>query len=173
MNQNNKKNNLYVGIILITIGILILMDNSGISIFSWEFIRSIGFILFGILLLISNLYRMQKRNLYFGTFFLLSGIYYTLGTLEVFHISRGLTISILIINLGLASYGLFLFGKRDWSYLFYGNLIIILGSFFLLEYMGLFPPNLFINVVDNYWPVFIIIVGIIISFNGFKREKMI
>jgi hypothetical protein len=168
---NQNKNNIFVGIILITIGILILMDNIGFSIFSWEFIRSIGFILVGFFLLLKNYYRTRRKNTYIGTFFLLMGIYYTFAELGVIYCSTGMTLSILTINLGLAFYGLFLLGKKDWSYIFYGNLIIILGLFFLLEYLRLLPPYLFICVVDNYWPVLIITIGIIIAINGFYKKK--
>lgn len=166
------KNTKIVGTLLIIIGLLIVIHNLDIHIFSWEFIRSIGFLLIGILLLLNGFESKPRRNLYIGSWFAFIGAYFLLGELHFYHLSAALSLTVFTLAFGLSFYILFLFKNRDWGYLLYGNLILLIGIFFLLEYLLLLPPFFFEDTIDQYWPLILILLGLIIFFRGFLTRNM-
>jgi hypothetical protein len=166
------KNTKIVGIVLIVLGLLIVIHNLGIHIFSWQFIRSIGFLLIGILLLLKGFEKTPRRNLYIGSWFAIIGAYFLLGELQFYHLSAALSLTVFTLTFGLSFYILFLFKNRDWGYLIYGNLILLIGIFFLLEYLLLLPPFFFEDTIDQYWPLILIVLGLIIFFRGFFTKNL-
>jgi hypothetical protein len=166
------KNTKIAGILLIVIGLLIVIHNLGMHIFSWEFFRSIGFLLIGILLLLKGFESTPRGNLYIGTWFAIIGAYFLLGELHFYHLSAALSLTVFTLTFGLSFYILFLFKNRDWGYLLYGNLILLIGIFFLLEYLLLLPPFFFEDTVDQYWPLILIVLGLIIFFRGFLTRNL-
>lgn len=166
--MNNSKTS---GILLIIIGVIILLYSLDISIFCWEYFRGYGALIIGFLLLMKGNSRPHKKGLFLGSFIFLIGIYYTLGLTQFYSISRGLSIGVFTIALGISFYSLFFFKRRDWGYLLFGNFIIIIGLFFLLEYMKKLPSYLLIDTVDQFWPLLLIVFGLILLMKPLTRRE--
>jgi hypothetical protein len=159
------------GILLIAIGSVILLHNEGIAVFHGDVLRSFGFIVFGLLFLINGMANPSKRGIYLGSLLLLTGTYFLLGYLNILGISRGLNISALTLACGISFYSLYMLKRKRLAYLLYGNLISLIGLFFLLEHMGKLPSYLLVYGVDTYWPVLLIAIGLIVLANSFMRER--
>jgi len=166
------RNTKIAGIALITIGLLIVVHNLGIDIFSWSFIRSIGFLVIGLLLLIKGFEKTARRNLYVGSWFSIIGTYFLLGEFHFYSLSPGLSLTIFTLTFGFSFCILFFFKNKDWGYLLYGNLLLLIGILFLLEYLQLLPPFYFEDTVDLYWPLILIVVGFIVILRGFLNRNL-
>jgi len=165
------RNSKIAGIVLIAIGLLIVIHNWGIHIFSWSFVRSIGFLVIGLLLLVKGFEKTPRRNLYIGTWFSVIGAYFLLGELHFYLLSPALSLTMFTLTFGFAFYILFFFKNKDWGYLLYGNLLLLIGILFLLEYLRILPPFYFEEAVDLYWPLILIVVGFIVVFRGFLNRN--
>lgn len=159
------------GILLILIGIIVLIQNLGIDVISWDFLRSFGFLLIGLFLLIKGFESKPRKNLYIGTFLTLLGFYFILSEINLYGINPGLSLTVLTFTAGISFYSLFIFTKHDWGYLLYGNLLLMIGFIFLLAYLHILPPYLLSETIDAYWPVLLILVGIIVVLRNFRLNK--
>jgi hypothetical protein len=166
------RNTKIAGIILIAIGILIVVHNRGIHIFSWSFVRSIGFLVIGLLLLVKGFEKTPRRNLYVGSWFSIIGAYFLLGELHFYSLSPALSLTVFTLTFGFSFYILFFFKNKDWGYLLYGNLLLLIGILFLLEYLRFLPPFYFEDTVDLYWPVIFIVVGFIVILRGLLNRNL-
>lgn len=167
------KNTKISGVILIIIGLLILLHTNDIDILSWYFIRSYGFLLIGTLLFARGLSHPSRKGIYSGTFLLLTGAYFTFGLYDFYMVTRGLSLCIIIIALGLSFYSLFIFKASDWGYLLYGNVVMLIGLFFLLEYLKILPSYLLVYGVDRFWPALLILLGLIMIIHALIRKPQL
>lgn len=160
---------LFTGVFLILIGLAVLFrPYYDLDIY---FFRSYGLFLIGLLGLFKGLSASPRRGIYLPFFITLVGIYYILGNFGFYDIERGLTVSVFIIFLGISFYPLYLSVNRKWNYLLYGNLVILTGLIFLAYYLDFVPPHIFRALVNDYWPVAIIIIGLAYLINAFKQNR--
>lgn len=157
------------GSILIIIGFAILLKPY--YILDIYFFRSYGLFILGILGLLKGLSASPRRNIYLPVFILTLGAYYLLGDAGFYYIDRGLTITVVILLLGVSFYPLYFLVNRKWSYLLYGNLIMAVGLLFLAYYLDYIPTYIFRTVVEDYWPVALIIIGIAYLINSLIRHN--
>lgn len=146
------------GLLLIAIGLIILAHRY-IQV-DFYFLRSYGLLLAGVWFFVAGISRQPRSGIYFATLAFTVGLYYLLGDLGYFEVSQGLTISVLTILLGFAEYPKFWLQTRNWKDLLYGNLIIIIGLLFLSYHLGLIADRAFDTIINDYWPVALIIVGL-------------
>lgn len=157
------------GILLIIIGLAILLKPY--YDLDFYFFRSYGLFILGILGLMKGLSASPRRNIYLPVFILALGAYYILGDAGFYFTDRGLTVSVIILLLGVSFYPLYFLVNRKWSYLLYGNLIMAAGLLFLAYYLEYIPTYIFRTVVEDYWPVALIIIGIAYLVNSFTRRN--
>ncbi len=159
----------FIGVLLVGIGVFLLLreyyDLRAIS------LKGYGLLFVGLIGLIASIRKKPPRGIYIFSFFTLVGLYYTLGDVGIYRIYRGLTLSAVTLALGLSFYPLFWFGKRSWNHLLAGNLITLVGLIFLAYYYELIPTRLFVTIVDDYWPVLLILLGVGFLFNALVRQK--
>ena len=157
------------GILLILIGFAMLLKPH----FTLDFylFRSYGLFLLGILGLLKGLNASPRRSIYLPVFILALGAYYILGDAGFYYTDRGLTVSVIILLLGVSFYPLYFLVSRKWSYLLYGNLMMAVGLLFLAYYLDYIPPYIFRTVVEDYWPVALIIIGVAYLINSLTRHK--
>ncbi|MFZ0389659.1 MAG: hypothetical protein WAN36_04295 [Calditrichia bacterium] len=161
------------GLILVIAGILLLLDNLNFSFSYWEFIRGIGILLIGLLFFSRGLSRPGKSGLFLGAFLSFLGIYLLLQWLNIFSTDSGLTVIAVTFALGLSFYMLFFIKRRDWGYLLTGNVFLLLGILFLMYYLKYIPSRLFIQLVDVYWPLLIILAGLAVVIHAIGRKRQI
>ncbi|RMG67706.1 MAG: hypothetical protein D6715_04110 [Calditrichaeota bacterium] len=147
-----------LGILLILLGLAVLIRKAGVL--NWALIRSYGFLLLGGGLLVHHLVSTPRRGLYWPSVLFLSGVYFLGNRWGLWPGERGLTISVITLILGVASYIKFIFQERHWEDLIWGNVILLLGFLFFFDYLGIIPGSVLIQLVDVYWPVFLILIGL-------------
>ena len=158
-----------LGVFLVVAGFLLLiLPYQDID---WYVIRSYGFLLLGGAGLWRTIVLKSPRGVYLSSFLFLLGGYFLLAEWGLYDIQRGLNISVITLFLGISFYPLFFFKARNWEYLIVGNLVIIMGLLFLLRYLGLIPSRILVRVVDDYWPVFLIIIGLALLIQSFTRSR--
>jgi hypothetical protein len=145
------------GILLIFIGFAILFREY--YELDFYFFRSYGLFLLGLFGLLKGLSAFPRRGIYLPFLLMLVGLYYIGGDLGLYYIDRGLTVSVFIILSGVSFYPLYIFAAQKWNYLLYGNLILLTGLLFLAYYLDFISPHLFRTIVEDYWPVALIIIG--------------
>lgn len=168
-----EKHSKFSGLSLILLGLLILLYQQGIDVFTWQYVRSYGFILVGLFFLFRGIKNPSRGGVYLGSFLILMGLYFGLAMYDIYELSRGLTISIFTIALGLPFYSLFAFRERKWSYLLYGNIITLIGFLFLLESFGELPPEFLQHNFDTYWPVLLILWGLTTMIGAAERKSKV
>lgn len=154
----NSQRSVITGFILIGIGLAILLrPYYDLNVY---LLRSYGLVILGLSGLWRAIHRSPRRGLYLFSLLTLIGLYYLFAEWEFYRIHRGLTLSAFTIAAGLAFYPLYLWGSRKWNYLLFGNLILLTGLLFLGYYLEMIPDGLFISVMEDYWPVGLIVIGI-------------
>ncbi len=157
-----------LGIFLVLAGFLLLL--LPYTELNWYFMRSYGFLLLGAAGLWRILFLNSRQGVYLASFLFLTGLYFLLAQWGVYDISRGLTISVITLILGICFYPPFFLKARKWEYLIVGNLVIMMGLLFLMRYLGLIPSRVLVRVVDDYWPVFLIIIGLALLIQALSRS---
>ncbi len=165
------KNNIFTGIILIFIGILILLHQIGIDVFSTGILKSIGLLLIGSYLFTRGVRSRATGLSYLGFFLFFVGIYYALAEFRIVWPNRGLNLSVFTIIAGLSFYLNYLFNRKNLTQLLAGNVLIIVGIFFFLHYLGKIPTAVFVAIVDRYWPLLLIIVGVGLVIQAFFHRN--
>ncbi len=165
------KNNVTTGIVLVVIGFLILLHQSGINILSFGILKSSGLIVLGGYIFYRGIHSKATGLSFLGSFLLFLGIYYGLAEMHLFWPTRGLNLSFFTIFAGLSFYMNYLFNRRNLSQLLFGNLLLILGIFFFLHYLGRIPAAVFVTIVDRYWPVLLILIGVVLVIQALLPKK--
>jgi hypothetical protein len=159
---------IFTGVLLIVVGFTILFRSY--YDLDFHFFRSYGLFLIGFLGLLKGLSAFPRRTIYLPFLLILVGMYYIGGDFGFYYTDQGLTVSVFVIFLGVSFYPLYLFVNRKWNYLLYGNLIILAGLLFLAYYLDFIPPHVFRMIVNDYWPVAIIVIGLAYLINAFMQN---
>lgn len=165
--MQNKSMNI-IGLILVGIGLFLLADN--FVDLSRDLMFSLALLGGGIMGFALGLRNQPPRLIFPSAILLFLGAYLTLGYFDVFEIRRGLSISMLPIALAsgfLASY--FLADSKP-EKLIFALFFAAIGASFLGVHFGFIPDRVFVNWVDDYWPLALIFAGIAVLISGFARR---
>jgi hypothetical protein len=162
------KSTVITGLLFIVLGAILILQN--FSLFDYYFLRSYGLFALGILLFFQGALSKPTRRIFLSSFITLLGAYYILGELNLLSTSSRLIIPVYTIILGLSFYPVFIIKKRKWDSLLLGNLIILLGILFLFWHFELIPHQYLIDITNNYWPLILILLGLLIIFNGLRKR---
>ena len=157
------------GVILILLGLAILIHQYyGLD---WYFVRSYGFFVIGLLGILRGLSLTPRRKIYSFAFLMFVGLYFMLGEWGIIRIEQGLTISAFTMFIGTSFFVVYLVARRKWEYLLFGSIFLTIGVLFLLEYLRMLPPDLLVTLVDVYWPVLLIIIGLAFLLHDLQKRK--
>ncbi len=158
-----------MGVLLILIGLAILFERYyQLDIY---FLRSYGLVLLGGVGLTRGIRRTPHRRIWISTFFLGVGLFYLFEEYGLYVIDKGLTIAVLPLVAGAAFLITFFLCGRFWKHLIYGGLITALGLFFLAYYINLVPGEIFITVIDDYWPLALVVLGVAYLIHGWTANR--
>jgi len=163
--KKEQKGHIVLGLILIGLGLILILDRQGML--SWTILRSYGFLLLGALLFIQSLSSPHRKGLFSSVVLFCLGLYFTGVEWHLYQLQRGLTISIFVLSFGMAFYAVFIFKQHKWDCLIYGNLLILTGILFLLAFLNILPSETFITIVDDYWPLVFVILGLALIVKAF------
>lgn len=163
------KSSPFIGVALILIGLAILFERYyGFDIY---FLRSYGFVAIGAVGLWRGVQTQPRRFIWISSFILGLGLYFLPVEWGLNYIERGLTIAVIPLIAGGAFLVSYLLCGRRWKQLVYGGLIAGIGLFFLGYYLNLIPGEIFITIVDDYWPLALVMLGIAYLFYGWASAR--
>jgi hypothetical protein len=154
------------GIILIVIGVFLIFRRY--HILQFEYLRSFGLFFIGILFLLIGIAQKSSSKLYFSSAMTLLGFYYILDILTIIDAERQLNIAAYTLIIGLSFYPVFILGNRRLNSLLIGNLVTLIGLMFLFWHLEIIKHQFFVRLIDRYWPLIIVIFGIILLISAFQ-----
>jgi len=157
---------LITGIILILLGVALVSRQ--FHLFDFHYLKSYGLFIFGLLFLIHGISRSSSPKIYFSTVITLIGLYYILDVLNIVDAGSQLSVAVYTLIFGLAFYPLTLLKNRRLNYLLMGNLITLIGFIFLFWHLEIINHRILITLVDRYWPVIIVLLGLIFLISSFQ-----
>lgn len=164
-----KSASLITGIALILLGVALVLRQ--FDFFEFYYLKSYGFFIFGLLFLIHGMSRSSSPQIYFSTVFALIGLYYILDVLEVIDAVSQLSVAVYTLIFGISFYPLILLKDKKLNYLLIGNLITLIGLIFLFWHLEVINHRILITLVDKYWPVIIVLLGLIFLISSFQFRR--
>ena len=157
------------GLILISVGILMLIHKLDLFYFCWTDVYPFIFIGIGVMLLITAQNHKNHSAIFWGTIFTLLGTFFFLrnfGFINYYFISEIWPIFMLIMAIGFIT--LFIFNPRDWGVLIPATLFLLIGTIFLLRNLHLEEAY---DFLIHYWPLLLIIIGVVVIGSNLKKRK--
>jgi hypothetical protein len=161
------------GIILILIGAILLLHQMDLISFSKADIFTYGFILLGIMLIIKGSGDSQRRGVLGGTFFLSLGILWTLMRNNILVQDDHFGFAALFFALALANIIYYMVATHKGSNLIWGLVFIIVGGLILLRYLEYYYYWDIYDEIIIYWPLALILLGILLILKGYKKPAKV
>ena len=164
------RKNYWFGIILIFIGVLLLLNETEIIDLEWFDVVFYSFIVIGLLKISNGWSRADKRGILGGTFFLTFGLLMELISNHYLISDDEFVLAIFSLSLALANLVYFAFRHDRWNNLTWAVIFGVVGGLFLIAYIGYYPRWYIYEVLETYWPVVIILFGVIILLRGLRKH---
>jgi len=168
--MSTHKHSIWPGLILIVIGALLLVNKLVPYSIGWYEIYPLILIAIGVLIFISVIGKRDKGAVFFGTFLSLLGLFFFVRNFDIipYYYMREVWPIILII-LGLSFVSVFITKPADWGVLIPGGILLFLGIVLLLEKLHIIYLDIG-DIIADYWPVLLIIIGGGIISGALKRQ---
>ncbi len=158
-------------IILITIGSILLLHQMDLLDFSKADFISYGFLLIGIILLVNGLSRTNKKGLLGGVFFSSFGLSMVLMRERFFPRDDEFGFAAFFLALALANFVYMPFGKDKTNNLTWGIIFGVIGGFLLWTYFGYYPTWYIYDMIETYWPLILIVVGVSMIIKAYTKKR--
>lgn len=170
--MSTHKHSIWPGLILILIGALLLIHKLTPYSFGWYEIYPLILISMGVLFFVSIIHKRDKGAIFPGTIFFLLGLFFFLRNYEIipYYYMREVWPMFLII-LGLAFVAIFITKPGDWGVLIPAGIFLFLGIVFLLRKFYIIYWDIW-DIIADYWPVILIIIGGGIILGALKRQSV-
>jgi len=167
-----KKASLFPGIFLIIFGALLLLNKMVPDMISWRHVYPVILIGLGLwwLLAASCPQKKDKGGVFPGTVLFLIGLFFFLRNFDIvpyYYVRDIWPVFLIIFGLGLVAS--FIAKPSDWGVLIPGGIFLFLGVFFLLKMYYIIDWELW-ELVGDYWPVILILIGGSIILGSLKRK---
>jgi uncharacterized membrane protein YsdA (DUF1294 family) len=164
----------YIGpIILISLGIYFLLNQLEILSFRIEDLLTFGFILIGFLMLLNSFDNPEKKGLLGGVFFLSCGAIMSLMRYHYIYPDDDFGFGAFFLSLALGNLVYFAFMPQRNINLVWGLIFGGVGAIFMAMYYGfLYPWNVW-EQFEIYWPLALIIVGVVIIYNAYRNRNSV
>lgn len=165
------KQTIWPGLLLIVIGVLLLINKLTPFYFGWYEIYPIILIGLGILFFISGSRKQDGGSVFPGTIFLLLGAFFVLRNYDLIpHYYLRPTYAYILIILGLAFFAMYLTKPGDWGVLIPAGILLFFGLIVLLKRFDIIYWEIR-DIVYDYWPVVLIIIGGGIILGTLKKHE--
>jgi hypothetical protein len=161
------------GIILIFIGILLLLDEAAVISLRWADFFSYGLLLIGIMMLLNGSERPDRRGVLGGTFFVCFGLALTLMRNRILIRDDEFGAAVLFLSLALANLVYFMVNGYRWPNFTWAVIFAVIGSLVLISFYGYYPSWYIYDLLERYWPLILILIGLSILFRGLKKQRAI
>jgi len=160
-----------VGAALILFGIVLLLEEFNLYTPGKGDLVILGSAVLGLFLLFKGFSNPEYKGILGGTFFILLALSLFAMKQGFYPISDRSGIGILLIDLGIANLVYYLVSRKKHTNLVAGIILMAIGSPFLIIHFGIMPAWLIGDLAARYWPVLLIIVGVVIIIErGWKNR---
>ncbi len=168
--MSTHRHSILPGLILIIIGALLLVNKLVPYSIGWYEIYPLVLMAIGVLIFVSVIDKRDKGAVFFGTFFFLLGLFFFLRNFDIipYYYMREVW-PIILILLGLSFLSLFIAKPGDWGVLIPGGILLFLGIAFLLRKLHIIYLDIG-DILADYWPVILIIIGGGIILGALRRQ---
>lgn len=159
--SNLKSNISWFGILLVVIGIIMLLDH--FSVFSIDFSTIFWplMMLVGIVIVSRGFGGNHRGKIFWGSVLFLYSLFFFIRSIDYFDVHGRLIFPASFIIFGVAFFMMYLGNMKDWPLIIPSAILGAMGVIFILtEYGYLYRWDVWDAVVD-YWPVLLIVVGIV------------
>lgn len=160
-------------VILIAVGLLLFLEQIDVLYLSSADYLIYGAIIGGILWFINGVNRTDKKGVLAGTFFFTYGIILFLMRNYYFIRSDDFGFATLFLSLAIANFTYFIFKRNASNNVIYGIIFGVLGGGLLMSYLDYYPYWRFLDHIETYWPVILIIFGLTMLYKGLKKREEI
>jgi hypothetical protein len=116
----------------------------------------------GIMLFYKGLSHAENKGILGGSFFLLFAFTLSLMKWNWLPSDDQFGISLIILDLAAANFIFYLFRRENMSNLIFGFILLAVGTVVLIDFYDVMPLWMLVDLMQTYWPVVLIIIGIII-----------
>ncbi len=157
------------GWILIISGAILLLYELDYVDFTRADLFSYGFIVLGVLLAIKAFNRPDRSGLFGAVFFLSYGIILTFIRYRYFVRDDEFAVATFFLSFALANFVIFLVRRNRWVNFTWGIITGVVGAAILSIHLGYYPHWYIYDLLEQYWPVALILLGLTILLKSFRR----
>jgi len=166
--MNNNRSHLIIGVILITIGALLMISNFTDIEIGWSYFGPGILMVIGILFFTSIKTRQRSGAVFPGVIFFLTGLALFLVNFPViydFLINVKLHTFVMFL-LAAAFFALYLTRPKEMGLLIPTSIFAVLGTFFILKDFWIIDEV----IIQQLWPIIPIVIGMIIVIHGLRKK---
>ncbi len=152
----------WFGIALIIVGVAMLLNrlnifNIAFSVIFWPLIM-IG----GLIAVAHGFSQNRQGKIYWGTVLFLYSLLFLLRSIDTIELYTNIFFASTFLIFGIGFFMLFLNNLKDWHFLIPAILLTGIGSLFIFTEYGCLSHRELLVVVRTYWPVVLILFGVVI-----------
>jgi len=159
-------------IILITIGVVLLLNQFDLLHFSLAYIIILGSAVIGGFMLRKALDSETRQGLLGGSFFVFLALTLFFVDLGIIPLYDNLIMGIIIVCLGISNFIYYIFTRKSFNNVTFGLIFSALGIPFVIMFFTAADVYDIADVFSSYWPLLIITAGFGFLLDGmFKKAK--
>ena len=159
------------GIVLISIGVLILLYQIDFIDFSRADLVTYGCIFLGIIFLVKGVGHPQKHGLFGGVFFSVFGLSMLLMRERIFPRADEFGFAAFFVSLALANLVYMFFKEDKTTNLVWTVIFGAIGGLFYWSYVGYYPPWYVYEQIKTFWPLALVILGLAMIVRGYSKKR--
>ncbi|MFZ4620013.1 MAG: LiaI-LiaF-like domain-containing protein [Bacteroidota bacterium] len=152
------------GIILVMVGAGLLLRQMNIIRIDGKSMLLFGFVAYGAAMIIRSFVMNIRQSLFIGSVSFFSGVLLVLGHYELIEPTAYVYVPGFLMTFGLSFLMLFIFNYKDFHLLLPATIFIGLGIAFMMTEIGYLYPSDVKEAIQQYWPVAIILFGVLMLF---------
>jgi len=151
--------NLVFGIVLITFGLLLLLDRLNVLPVRWESLVWMVGVFTGGFLVVDGFMNMRRARIFWGGVLFFFSLYWVLARLDIIYHHGFFVTPVILISFGIAFFLLYASDTNEFGLLFPAVLLTGVGAAMLLWWLEYFEWYEVRCYVETYWPLLLIIWG--------------
>ncbi|MBC8181981.1 hypothetical protein H8E88_12750 [candidate division KSB1 bacterium] len=168
-----KRSSILPGLVLIFVGSIILLYKLFPGFVDFRHTYPVVLLVLGVMMIFSVCCKSKtdKGAVFPGTILFLIGLFYFLrnfNLIEYYYVREVWPIFIIIVGLGFLT--LFIAKPSDKGVLIPAGILLFIGVISLLNKLYLIDVELW-EIIADYWPVILIVIGVSIILGSFKRRQ--
>jgi len=125
----------------------------------------------GVMFFLRGLRHEKHKGILGGTFFLLLAITLLFMRIGVFPSDDQLGVALIILDLAAANFIYYLFQREYISNIISGFVFLVVGAIVFIDYYNVLPLWLTVDLIQTYWPVILIVIGLILLSKATLNNK--